>query len=133
MPKDGRQYRTQQTHYLRKTIRFDSAPSGAQIAIGTLPPGALVTSTIVAVSEAFNASTGNALIVGTAGDDDALVDINGVNEGAIGSTRVAPATLAGLIAAGADTTLYAKYSQTGAAATAGRATILVEFAVDNDG
>jgi hypothetical protein len=133
MPKDGRQYRTQQTHYLRKTIRFDSAPSGTQIPIGTLPQGALVTSTIVAVSEAFNAATSNALIVGTAADDDALVDVNGVNEGAIGSTRVAPATLAGLIAPGTDTTVFAKYSQTGTAATAGRATILVEFAVDNDG
>jgi len=133
MAKDGRQYRTQQTHYLRRTVAFNSAPSGAQVKIGALPQGAIVLSTSVAVTEAFNAGTSNDLIVGTAGDDDALVATAGVTETAVGLTRVPPATLAGAVAPTADTDLFAKYTQSGAAATAGRAVVIVEYAPNNDG
>ena len=132
MVKDGRHYRTQQTHYLRRKVAFNSAPSGATVLVGTLQAGALVLRTSVAITEAFNAGTSNDLIVGTAADDDALVATAGVSEAAVGLARVAPATLGGFVAAGADTDVYAKYTQTGAAATTGRAVIVVEYAADND-
>lgn len=132
MPGSARRYHTQQTHYLRKTVTYNEVASGTQVLMGTLPKGALVLATSVAIKTAFNAGTTNVLIVGTAGDDDALVAAAGVDETAVALTRVAPATLAGLVAPTADTDIYTKYTQSGTAASAGEAEVVVEFVPDND-
>lgn len=130
MPQPGRRYHTNQTHYLRKTgIAFDTPGlSAGTLSIGVLPENAQVLATSVAIRTAFNAGSTNVLIVGTAADDDALVAAAGVDETAIGLTRVAPATLAGYVATAGDTEIFAKYTQTGTAATAGLANIVVEYA-----
>lgn len=132
MAGSARRYHTQQTHYLRKNVTYNEVASGTAVLMGTLPKGALVLATSVAVKTAFNAGTTNVLIVGTAGDDDALVAAGGVDETAVALTRVAPATLAGLVAPTADTDIYTKYTQSGTAATAGEAEVVVEFVPDND-
>ncbi|TXH53565.1 MAG: hypothetical protein E6Q97_12935 [Desulfurellales bacterium] len=118
------------THCLRKDIAYNSAASGTAVLIGTLPKGAVVMSTTVAIKVAFNAGTSNDIIVGTSGDPDALVATGGVTETSVAATRVAPATLAGNVAASADTPLYVTYTQSGTAASAGTASIMVEYALD---
>lgn len=127
----ARQLPFQATHYLRRRVTFADV-SGTQYKVGTLPMGALVLGTSIAVKTAFNAGSTNVLIVGTSGDDDALVAAAGVDETAVALTRVAPATLAGLVAPSADTDIYTKYTQTGTAASAGEAVVVVEYVPDND-
>lgn len=121
----------QATHYLRRRVTYADV-SGTQYKMGVLPTGALVLGTSIAVKTAFNAGTTNVLIVGTLADDDALVAAAGVDETAVALTRVTPATLAGLVAPTADTAIYTKYTQTGTAASAGEAIVVVEYVVDND-
>lgn len=127
----ARQLPWQVTHYLRRRVTFADV-SGTQYKIGTIPANALVLRTVVSIQTAFNAGTTNVLIVGTSGDDDALVAAAGVDETAVAVTSVAPATLGGLMSASADTDLYTKYTQTGTAATTGVATVVVEYVPDND-
>lgn len=127
----ARQLPFQATHYLRRKVTFADA-SGTQIKMGTLPMGAAVLGTTIAVKTVFNGGSTNVLIVGTLADDDALVAAAGVDETAVALTRVAPATLAGLVAPTADTDIYTKYTQTGTAATTGEAIVIVEYAPDND-
>lgn len=125
-----------QTHYeslvhvLRKDVNFDTAASGTPLKMGTLPQGAVVIGTTIGIKTAFNAATTNVLIVGTAADDDALVAAGGVDETAVAVTRVAPATLAGAVAASADTDIFVEYTQSGTAATAGAAWVAVEYVLD---
>lgn len=130
MPTPAHDLRFASTHFLRRDVAFNSAASGTQVSMGTLPANAIVLRTVVAIRTAFNAATTNVLIVGTAGDDDALVAAAGVDETAVGVTSVAPATLAGLMSSTADTEIFWKYTQSGTAATAGAATIIVEYATD---
>lgn len=127
----ARQLPFQATHYLRRRVTFADV-SGTQYKMGTLPTGAVVLGTSVAVTTVFNAGTTNVLIVGTLADDDALVAAAGVDETAVALTRVAPATLAGAVAPTADTDIYTKYTQSGTAATTGVAIVIVEYACDND-
>lgn len=116
----------QVTHYVRGSVAFNTAHIGeaAAVAIGIIPSGALVLRTHVAVTTAFNAATTNVLIVGTSSDDDFFVDADDVSETAIAVTS-GIMTGAGVLAA--DTKVYVKYSQTGTAATAGAATIVIEY------
>lgn len=124
-------YVTCQTHYLRQDIAYNSAGlSAGTFKIGTLPAGAIVEKVQVKVTTAFNAASSNALDVGVSGNDDSLVDATDtdVDLTATGSSfvwRGADETFA------ADTPVYAKYTQTGDAATAGAATVIVFFTVDN--
>lgn len=115
---------------IRKDVALASLTSGTQYKIGNVPKGAVVIGTTVGITTVFNAGTTNVLIVGTSGDDDALVAAADVNEAAVAVTRVAPATLAGAIAASADTDVYVKYTQTGTAATTGAGWVVVEYVLD---
>ncbi len=129
MPVTARQNATQQVHYIRKAIAFNTAASGTAVSMdAAIPAGAVVLYTSVAIQTAFNAGSTNVLIVGTSGDDDALVAAGGADETAVGVTNVTPATLGGLLSASADTELFIKFSQTGTAATAGAAIITVAYA-----
>lgn len=131
MAQPAREFHTQQTHYLRRTVNYTDT-SGTQFPMGKIPAGAQVLRTVIAIRTAFNAGTTNVLIVGTAGDDDALVAAAGVDETAVAVTSVAPATLAGHLSASAATEIFTKYTQSGTAATTGLAEVIVEYVVDND-
>lgn len=102
------------------TIKFNSA--GGEVALGTLPPGAIVTKTIANVKVVFNAATTNVLTVGTDAGRTNLAGAADIDEAAVALTRVEKA-----IAVAAATPVYAKYAQTGTAATTGEADILVFF------
>lgn len=127
---DARKYVTAQTHYLRKDFAFDTPGIGttATVKVGTLPAGAIVEKVQVKVTEAFDAASTNQLDVGVAGNDDNLVDYDGtdVDLTALGSTfvwRGADESFA------VDTPVYVKYTETGTAAAAGAATVIVFFTV----
>ncbi len=129
---NAREYHTRQTHFIRYDHTFDAAASGTAIKIGAIPKNAVVLRTVVSVQTAYNAGTTNVLIVGTSGDDDALVAAGGVDETAVAATSVAPATLGGLLSSSADTDIYVEYTQSGTAASAGASSIVVEFVPAED-
>lgn len=97
------------------------------IQVGTLPAGAIITSVTVRVDTAFNAATTNVLIVGTSSGSNADIVADGdVDETATGTTQV----MRGVgLSISADTIIYAKYTQSGTAATTGSATIVINYVV----
>lgn len=130
---DARELPFQAVHYLRKAIAYNTSGIGSTgtVKVGTLPAGAVVEKVQVKVTTVFNAGTTNPLDVGTATDEDLLVDstVTDVSLAATGSTfvwRGADATFA------ADTPIYATYAQTGTAATTGAAIIIITYTVNND-
>jgi hypothetical protein len=124
----ARQNEHQVVHFIRANVAFNTAASGTQVSMGAaLPANAQVLFTTVAVQTVFNAGTTNVLIVGTAADDDALVDAAGASETAVGVTNVLPATLGGIMSSTADIELFWKFTQSGTAATTGAATITVAY------
>ena len=106
------------------TIDFDVADPYT-VELGTLPSGAVVIGAIVDVITAFNGGTTNVLIVGTAADDDHYVAAGDVDESAAAGTLVADKSEV----LSADTAVYAKFTQTGTAATAGSARVTMLYAV----
>lgn len=112
--------------YISKAITFATSGIGTAdtVQIGTLPAGCLVLDTIVRVTTAFDAGTTNVLIVGTSADDDEFIEAGDVDETAIGTTFSDRS--AGLSFT-ADTPVYVKYTQTGTAAAAGAADIVVRY------
>ena len=131
----GRKTHMQVVHYLRKTVNWNDAGIAAGVVMGTLPGGdinaanatnggAMIVSQNVRCRTAFNAATTNALNVGTtAGGTQLFTDA--ATAGAR-SPAIANLTFA------TDTDIYVQYAQTGAAATAGVADIVIGFAVNND-
>jgi hypothetical protein len=73
----------------------------------------------------FNAGTTNVLILGTTDDDDGFVTTTNAAAGTAGLKAGSGAILGTPLAA--NRVVYAKYTQTGTAATAGKATLVVEF------
>jgi hypothetical protein len=130
----GRRFHTQQVHFLRKTVNYNDAgiATDGTVLVGTMPPNSFVIATNVHVQTVFNAATTNVLLVGTAATNNALVASADVNEAAVATTRVAPATQPGLLAPTVDIDLFAVYTQTGTAATTGKAVIVVEYVPPTD-
>lgn len=92
----------------------------------TIPLGAFISRVLVEVETAFNAVTTNVLTIGKTASGTELVaggDVDLTTVGVYDVTR----GLGTLLARSAAADLYAKYAQTGAAATAGKANILVEY------
>lgn len=99
----------------------------AGIKIGTLPQGARLTDIIGEVVTAFNAATTNVFTVGTNSPNyNNIVGSGDLDETAIGATRIDRA-IGGAIARAADVDVYAKYTQTGTAATAGKAEVTLAY------
>lgn len=122
---------THQMPYFRATVAFDTLNIGTagKVPLGTLPAGAIVTGMLVKVTTAFNAATTNVLTVGTAADASAVIGAGDVDETTVGTTL----TFAGVgYKASVATPLFIKYAQTGTAATAGAADIILMFCPDND-
>lgn len=92
-----------------------------------LPKGAFISRMLVEVVTPFNAATTNVLTVGTnAANYNNLAAAGDVNLGVAGVTEVTRGYGRGITAA-ADIQPYATYTQTGTAATAGQAVILIEY------
>lgn len=120
----ARQTHMQNVHYFRKRVNYNDVGIGTGVVFGTLPAGAMIVSQNVRVSTAFNAATTNALNVGTAAGGTQLF-----TDAATAGAR--SPTIANLTFA-TDTDLYVQYAQTGTAATAGVADIVIGFAPNND-
>jgi hypothetical protein len=132
MTQPARQYPAQLVHYLRKVVNYSDTNIATGVLVGVLPIGAMVVDAVTRVETLFNAATTNVLTAGTNSTSyDNIVGAADVTEGTTGAYRAAIAT-AGATTYAADTEVYAKYTQTGTAATTGKATIVIAFVVNND-
>lgn len=119
----AREYREQELHYVRKTVTFADT---AFVMPASLPAGALITRTLVLIETAFSAGAG--LTVGTtAGGTDILAAADSAATTA-GAKRPDTASVKGRLAN--DTVLYGAVT---GAPSAGVATIVFEYAPNNDG
>lgn len=122
---------THQVNYCRASIAYNTLNIGTagRVPLGTLPAGSIIVDMMVKVSTAFNAATTNELTVGTAADASAILGSTDIDELDVDTTAT-------FVAKGykvtVDTPLFIKYAQTGTAATAGAATIILMFVPDND-
>ena len=122
---------TQQVHFIGRDVTFATVGIGTAdtVKIGRIPAGSFICAAYVRITTAFNAATTNVLTVGqnaTANTD--IVAAGELNEGATGVSVVL--TGASLTFAN-DTDIYVRYTQTGTAATAGAATIVITYIPPN--
>lgn len=124
----ARSYGTHQLHYIGPvTVNFNTTGISTGLKVGTLPAGAEIHYAMVKIKTAFNAGTTNVLTVGTnstsyndivaAGDAD-----EAVTEGVM-VLRGADLTIS------ADTDVYAKFTESGTAATTGAAKVWVAYSI----
>ncbi len=100
------------------------------LAEGTFPIGAFEKNAIplrsgVTIITAFNAATTNVLEIGTTGDPDYLIPSTNAAAGTAGANKAGTGVGLGTPLA-ADTVFYAKFGQSGTAATTGKAVVWVE-------
>ncbi len=92
--------------------------------IGALEKNAIPLRASVTILTVFNAGTTNVLEFGTSADPDALITSTNSASGTLGTKAGTGAALGQPLAA--DTVFYAKFGQTGTAATTGKAIVWVE-------
>jgi hypothetical protein len=122
---------SQNLHFLGKDVTFGTVGIGTAdtVKVGTIPAGSMLFDARVRVTTAFNAVTTNVLTVGSdAGANTNMVAAGELNEGATGLTIV---TTGAALTFASDTVIYVRYTQSGTAATAGAATILITYAPPN--
>lgn len=118
---------SQRVHFIGRDITFATVGIGSAdtVKVGRVPAGSMLMPAQVRITTAFNAVTTNVLTVGqnaTANTD--IVAAGELNEGATGVTIVATGCA---LTFASDTDIYVRYTQTGTAATAGAATILIPY------
>jgi len=114
--------------YLRRTVNFDTPGDGTNgVPIGGLEAGCVPLHCHVTIETAFNAATTNVLVVGTTADDDGFATSANLVAGTPGFKGNQTGALTGIPLA-SNTVVYAKYTQSGTAATTGKATIVMTFA-----
>lgn len=125
--------------YVRRTVTFDlpfaDAPGVAAtngVPIGALEAGTIPLGCDVTIETAFNAATTNVLVVGTVDDDDGFAATAGTVPGTTGFKQNLTGALTGIPLA-ANKVVYVKYTQTGTAATAGKAHVVLKFANKQEG
>lgn len=129
----ARQAAEQQVHYLRFTVNYNDTGIATGNGKQYLPRGAVIIGTDVVVTTAFNAATTNVLSIGTeASTYTNIVTTAQAIAGTAGlKANLAPTGLA-LGPLAADAQVFALYTQTGTAATAGVAVIVVKYIPNND-
>jgi hypothetical protein len=129
--KQPRELPFQAVHYMRKRVNYSDVGISTGIKIGTLPKDANILRTTVKVRTAFNAATTNVLTVGqNSSSYNDIVAAGDVDESAAEAQLVMRGADLDLSASEVD--VYAKYTQSGTAATAGVADIMIEFIPNND-
>lgn len=126
----ARQTQFQHSHFLRKRVNYNDAGVATGVLVGTLPAGAIITSVKVLIATAFNAGTTNVMNVGTTTTGGEVGATGDILAGAAG--QKAPTAYTSLGAMASDTDIWASYTQTGTAATAGVAYVIVFFVPNND-
>jgi hypothetical protein len=128
----AREHATQQLPYLRKTFNHDDLGIKTALTVSMaapLPAGAIIESVQVVVHEVFNDGTSNQLKVGTASNDDALVEVADVDLTALGSTHVWRGCD---LEISADTKIYIQFVAGDDGGSQGSATVIVKYTPDND-
>lgn len=87
-----------------------------------IPEGYMVTRAICAITTVFNSATSDTIILGTATDDDKFIAAGVVDATTVGSYASEPDYVTA-----ADTAVYAKNTQVGAAASTGSATFYLVY------
>lgn len=130
----ARQQSVQAVNYYRLTINWNDQNIDSGQQFGTLPAGAYVLSIDAYVTTAFNAGTTNVVTLGTTKSSANEIVASGITAGTIGVYHLTSAAGLGLaVTSGASpVTMYAKYAQTGTAATAGSVTIVITYIPNND-
>lgn len=128
-----RQLTEQAVNYYRLTINYNDKDIGSGQFFGALPANAYILSIDADVTTAFNAGTTNVITLGTTASNANEVVASGITAGTIGVYHLTSAAGLGLaVTSGVSPTLYAKYAQTGTAATAGSVTIVIAYVPNND-
>jgi hypothetical protein len=129
----ARQLPYQVIHFLRITVNFNDPGIATGIGRQTLPKGAVITGTDVYVSAAFNAATTNVLTVGTnATAYNNIVAAADADETTVALTKGIKPTGAALGPLVADSRVFVMYTQTGTAATAGSAVVIISYVPNTD-
>jgi hypothetical protein len=116
-----------------KTVAFNTLGIGTAdtVKVGTLPSGAQIVELHRSRDAAFNAATTNVLTVGTA--PSANTDVVADADVTRARCRHHVGTRGCDLAFSADTPIYAKYTQTGTAATTGAALITILYVATSNG
>ena len=124
---------TQQLGYYRLTINYNDANIGAGQQFGALDKLTYIYAVDCYVTTAFNAVTTNVVTIGTTKANANEIVGSGITAGTIGVYHLTSAAGLGLaVTQTGPITLWAKYTQTGTAATAGSVTCMIAFATNND-
>ena len=121
----GRQGHEQQVHFLHRVVNYNDTGVGSGVVVGILPAGAQITGILVVIDTAFNAATTNNLLLGTAAAGNQIATTSDTAAGTAGA-KVVTTGLA-LAEPTADQAIYATYTQTGTAATAGKARVAISY------
>lgn len=127
---NARQTQFQQKHYFRKTFNWNDVGIGSGVYVGTLPAGAFITSTDILVVTAFNAASTNVISAGTNSTAYNNLIVTPTNTAGTQASQLPTGTAQGPLTA--DTDFFVQYTQTGTAASAGQAVIVVNYACNND-
>ncbi|MGH6894739.1 MAG: hypothetical protein ACREEP_21040 [Dongiaceae bacterium] len=125
----AQQYHQNQVHFLRKEVNYNDPGVAAGVVIGRLPANSQIVQALARVRTTFNAGTTNVLTVGTnAGAYDNVFGTADIAEGAAGNNAAPPANQQEALT---EADVVVKYTQTGTAATQGKAVIHVAYTVNN--
>lgn len=104
------------------TVNFDTKGIAEGVQICSIPKGTFITKAVAVVREAFNAATTNVLTVGFRESMDGFMGSPDVTAGTVGVYKKDL-----FVEGGGNTEVYAKYTQTGTAATKGTVDIYLEI------
>ena len=148
-----RVFYTQQVAYVRGTINFNDPNIGNGVWFASIPAGAYILSMDAYVTTAFNAASTNLLTIGATKTGADWLASSGANASVtLGSTGLTHLTAAaglglavtnntslqtgynasGLSPIAAYVPVFARYTQTGTAATAGVVTVVIAYVQNND-
>lgn len=127
--------------YSRVTINFNDPRISAGVWYATLPSNAYILAIDADVTTAFNAGTTNVVTLGVTAANANEIVASGITAGTPGIYHLTSAAGLGVAVTSvtADQTalngavpVFAKYAQTGTAATTGAVTIVITYAKNND-
>ncbi len=130
----ARVYTDDHPTYYRLTVNFNDPRISTGQAFGGLKQNDFIKAIDCHVTTVFNATTTNVVTIGTtAANANEIIAAADLNEASATVQHLTTAAGIGLTAtSGADVTLYAKYAQTGTAATTGAVTCVIEYVSNND-
>jgi len=128
----ARRNTSQQVGYARFTVNYNDPNIASGNPKQWLPAGAILIGTDVQVVTPFNAGTTNVLSVGIGAATANVVAAGAANPAAAALTQNIVPTGAALGPLAADSQLNVSFTQTGAAATAGQAVVMVKYIPNND-